>query len=355
MHKPTAAQISALVVALLAVAAIVISIVGLNQPTTTPSSPAIAARPTLTLAQQTCPAGEAQMGCATVKPTLAPRAVKPGARPPGPIFPDVSEFQGHPDWAAARSSIVGFVAKAGEYRQDHDYSFNAGEARRLHITFGAYWFVRNYGCAVEAARIASVIRANPTPAFLVLDMEVPEAAGYASCLSRTVFAQLHLRVVIYTAPGTWPGGSMAGLQVWIASYGPSHPPVVFGNPVAFQYTDGVFGSPTRIPGVPLGDVSVNYRLFAPPAPPDPYALYPKTVRHFRGGVTASEHNTVATWDRAKCLNPVKRAVCRSSRSHLVLLRDRDVRLAHLPGHSFASDHLGARVHGLQARLHQTKR
>lgn len=312
-------------------------------------------------ATQACPPGQSQMGCATVKLTSKPQIPRPGSRPPGRIFPDVAVFQGHPDWAAAKSSIAGFVAKAGEYVEDIDYGYNADSAARLHIPFGAYWFVRNYGCAAEALRIEQTIGRHPRPAFVVLDMEVPEARGY-TCLAGPVSRALKLPVRIYTAPGTWPGGSTAGLPVWVASYGPSRAPSTFGAPAAWQYTDGTFGAATRIPGVPLGDVSIDYGLFPKPKPPNPYAIYPTTLRHFAGGVTARESGTVRWWDRRHCRNPVRRAACRATRARLVLLRNRDVFVAthqpprfRKPAHRYGRFHLDGRVHGMQVRLHQTRR
>lgn len=52
-----------------------------------------------------------------------------------------------------------------------------------------------------------------------------------------------------------------------------------------------------------------------------YERYDSTVRHF-GTDHAQERNTVKTWDARSCENPVRRAVCKSSRNHLQKLRKR---------------------------------
>jgi hypothetical protein len=127
-----------------------------------------------------------------------------------------------------------------------------------------------------------------------------------------------------------------------------------------QYTDTCFGRNLDCSLVTGAFLSVAQPPLSPPAPPDPYAIYPKTVFSLPGGQHASEHNTVATWDRARCRNPVRRPVCKSSRFHLQLLRDRAVFVAHhqlvngkwvpakTPRWDFA--HLGARVQGIERRL-----
>lgn len=79
-------------------------------------------------------------------------------------------------------------------------------------------------------------------------------------------------------------------------------------------------------------------LYPIPPPPDPYAIFPKTVYTFSCrepasfGVClpdhASEYNTVKTWDSAGCKNPPQREVCKTSRYHLQLLLGRIYFVAH---------------------------
>lgn len=91
-------------------------------------------------------------------------------------------------------------------------------------------------------------------------------------------------------------------------------------------------------------------LGKPAPPPDPYAIYPRTVFRLAGGVRASEHGTVSTWHAKKCEDPARRPVCRSTYYHARLLRDRLYYVAHHPllhGHaSYGIAHRGPRLHGL---------
>lgn len=127
---------------------------------------------------------------------------------------------------------------------------------------------------------------------------------------------------------------------------------------ATQWTDHSLGRNLDESTVTLAFLGVTPK---PKPKPDPYAIYDKTRRHLPRDVVASEHNTLATWGHAHCLNPVKRAVCKSSRFHMQLLRDRDIFVAthrpptfRRPAHRYGVNHLGARVKGMQARLHQTR-
>lgn len=90
-----------------------------------------------------------------------------------------------------------------------------------------------------------------------------------------------------------------------------------------------------------------------------YSIYP-TTRFRIGHTKASERNTVRTWDRARCKNPVRRGVCRSSRAHMILLRRRVWFVAHhrivrgrwvkVSKARWSVNHLGARFQGLSRRL-----
>jgi hypothetical protein len=282
-----------------------------------------------------CLPGGSAMGCSVTGKRPTPFAFF--GPPAGPKFPDVSSYQGHPDWAAAkRWGIVGAAVKAGEYTQDPDFAWNVSQLRALHIPWVPYWFVRS----CDPTTLVSVIRsAGLTSGPVILDMEVPSAAGCAPTLNAAVINAFHRAAVIYTAPGTWPGGSNAGLAVWEATYGASFSPI--WHPVlGWQFTDGQFGAPVYIPGIGTGDVSVDYGLFKLAPTPDPYAAFPKTRFVFgtngcpnstascRFEDHASEYNTVKTWDAAKCRTPVRRVVCKTSRAHLILLRQRDWFVAH---------------------------
>ena len=217
-----------------------------------------------------CPPGHSFMGCSS---TPSPTSALPTFSTSGCKIPDVSSYQGHPNWGEAKSHTCGGIFKGGEYGVDPDAQYNADSLASLHIWHAMYWFVRNTGCSSEAAQIVN--EAHATHVTVVInDLEVPEASGYAGCLVPAEKAA-HLIPVDYTAPGTWPGGAGKGnAPLWQAEYGPTlHP---FWNPVvAWQCTDGQFGCVTPIPGIGNGDVSVDLgitKLGSPPAPSNPHCF-----------------------------------------------------------------------------------
>lgn len=290
--------------------------------TKTPAKPP--AKPSLS---KLCPAGQSQMGCSV---TPAPGGPPKGARgPSGLRFPDVSSFQGHPDWAAAKPFISMASVKAGEFVEDPDFAWNISQLKANGIKWAPYWFVRNTGCDHESAEIVSVIRSvgGLTSLPLVLDMEVPEAAGYAPCLANAVHSALGRWPIIYTAPGTWPGGSNAGLGLWVASYGPSSAPCFWTcHPLAWQYTDGRFGFPTRIPGISLGDVSVDYGFSKLVVDAHNYGWFISGKFSSQWG-TLNERNVVKHYDGAR-IHPVKyHNYLNKLRAELKMLAGRDITVA----------------------------
>lgn len=233
-----------------------------------------------------CPKGAAVMGCATGATPQLHRG--PGlAIPSVPLFSDVSEWQGAVGWSsvAAWQRSHGWhpmaVWKMGEFRLDSQARRNASETARLGFYRVGYWFVRNTGCASEAGQIISEARAEGLST-VVEDDEVPEARGYAACLTPRLHAA-GLTVVEYTSPGSNPDAVNPGVQyLWVAAFGPQHPPCLWTcsvgeldrqTIVAWQLTDGVFGFVTNVPGIGRDDVSADYgfsRLLAPkPAPTKP--------------------------------------------------------------------------------------
>lgn len=202
-------------------------------------------------------------------------------------IPDVSSFQGHPNWAAAKAAgIAGGIFKGGEFTTDPDAAFNNAQLRALHLWRAMYWFVRNTGCSHEAGQIISLARSLGV-VVVINDLETPEARGYSSCLVPAERAA-HLTPVDYTAPGTWPGGSGFGIApLWQAEYGPTlHP---FWHPVlAWQCTDGVSGCVTFVPGIGTDDVSVNLGITKLGAPPTPK---PKPKPHPKPGPSFNENFT----------------------------------------------------------------
>lgn len=293
-----------------------------NAPTTVGVQPS-----TATQDSQQCPPGGGYMGCAIARPSPGSPlfSLPPVAAPAGCKIPDVSSYQGHPNWQAAKAAgICGAIFKAGEYTTDTDALYNSQTLTALHIWHAIYWFVRNTGCSHEAAQI---IAAAHTYHVLVVanDLETPEASGYAACLVPAE-KKAGLIPVNYTAPGTWPGGAGKGnAPLWQAEYGSTlHP---FWTPVvAWQCTDGHFGCVTNIPGIGQDDVSIDMGITklggSPPKPAPQSASLLKTVFSFGYGITASEQDTYKAWSGAHCANPPKRPTCETAHYHAQLLRDR---------------------------------
>ena len=164
--------------------------------------------------------GAAYMGC-SVGAKAAPTAPKnPTVAPPvtGCVYPDVSNYQRaltYADWSAASSHICAVVAKAGQsgYGEDPSFAHFVATFRELKIPWSAYYFVTSCYSGPEFVSILnSVGFKNDRDALVpVLDMEVPSAHNCAVPLAAAVHKAFGVWPVIYTAPGTWPGGCARGL------------------------------------------------------------------------------------------------------------------------------------------------
>jgi hypothetical protein len=217
-----------------------------------------------------CPPGQSFMGCASgaqAQPAPpAPGHVGVTAPVPGCKFPDVSDWQGHPNWKAAAPYICAGVAKAGEgFANDPDYGYNVTQLRANHIPWSAYWFVRgcNEGPSFVYALGLIGFRGDRDALRPVLDMEVPAARGCAVPMADAIHKAFGVWPIIYAGPGTWPGGSSGGLNVWEADYttGPLAAMPFAATVLAWQR----WAPPYlyyRIPGFAYGDVSVDLRGFA---------------------------------------------------------------------------------------------
>lgn len=277
-----------------------------------------------------CPPGISHMGCALDGAKVGPKLPR---LPSGPRFPDVSSFQGHPNWAEAKPFISMAVVKAGEYKEDPDFAWNIAQLKRLGIKWSAYWFVRNTGCAHEGAEIVSVLRSvgGPTSLPPVLDMEVPEAKPYTTCLADAIHSAFGRWPIIYTAPGTWPGGANDNLPLWIADYGPNFPCMWTCHPVAWQFASPPFVD-VNIPGIGVGDVNLDFGFSkltpAPVAPQDPhhYLRFVNGKFSSKWGVLR-ERSVVKHYDGA-VQHPVKyRSYLRKLRAELAFLAGRDYKEA----------------------------
>lgn len=189
-------------------------------------------------------AAPAQAGCSLPKAPRTLAAPPTGAR----LFPDISEYQGCPSF----SGPVVFKVYEGGYGEDHSAKCNAARVHRLHVWAGAYAFLRPANCAGQARSTVAIVRSlGGVPGPVVADAEVPLPAGCVSRFVGTVRALLGGPVDVYSAPGTWPGGSLSA-PLWVATYGPT-PGCVAGvcAHVAWQFSDHA-----RC-GIGAGDCSID--------------------------------------------------------------------------------------------------
>jgi hypothetical protein len=226
---------------------------------------------------------------------------------------DIYEGDSITSYQTLAQHVTGCIFKAYEtnYGQDSHFvrSWNAFKA--LGKWHSAYLFLRAGDCFAQAQAFVNIVNSvggfnQPNTGPPVVDSEVPSAAQDTACVVARLEHLTHRQVVIYTAPGTWPGGSHGDALEWAAGYGNyTHSPCIWTClPVAWQFTDGTFGPfPHQLPGYASpGDISVDYglsRLVAGP-PPDIYAKYPTAVIRPWG---VSEHQVVAEWDQLRCRVP----------------------------------------------------
>lgn len=263
--------------------------------------------------------------------------------PSGARFPDVSNYQGHPNWTAAKAwGLKGAVFKIGESSNyvDVDASYNNSELRRLGIPRAGYWFDRPGSCSSEGQKLEGEAKALGLK-LVIIDQEVPGLSGHASCLNPYVRAATGHDEAIYRSAGNNFDSTQPSATCWVAAYGPSQTPGCSGRAIkAWQMTDGRYGYPVYIPGVGTGDVSIDFGLIGmmsgPKPKPKPQTLTQRlsltrldaTVRHF-GKDKAQERNTALTYVRNHCQRSGKkhtgryvRKVCVSSAAHLAKLQKR---------------------------------
>lgn len=312
-------------------------------------------------------------GCVPHQLNITPRQFAKVKLPPNHgLICDTYEGDNITSYTALAHSVTGCVFKAYEtnYRQDSAFVRSWNAFKYLGKWHSAYIFLRAGNCEHEAQVLVSIVNSvggfnQPNTGPPVVDSEVPSAGQDTACVVARLRQLTGRTPLIYTAPGTWPGGDHAGAEGWYAGYGNySHSPCVWDcAPKAWQYTDGTFGPfPHTLPGYAgNGDISVDYDMTKLVVqPPDPYAKYPKAVRDFGNGVTASEYKTVKTWDQRNCKEPARRTVCKTTRVHLVLLLGR---IYFIAGHklvhgqwvpisppNYKPNDLGSRAAGIRGRL-----
>lgn len=180
---------------------------------------------------------------------------------------DLSHHQGgvRIDWPAAKAAGVRFVyhkATEGRTVTDDAYTARRREVAAAGLKFGAYHFARADALTAHAEAEHFLDTARPQPGDLVpaLDLEVndhgmtpQQLAGWAHQWIITVRRALGIkRVALYT-PFALPGRFAAVL--WTPRYSNSntapHVPAPFTDWALWQFSDGTYGVPNRVPGVPV--------------------------------------------------------------------------------------------------------
>ena len=192
--------------------------------------------------------GKGTMGVCTPT-TSAPQIGAPRLTRGAQLLPDVSEYQG----CALYSEAIFRVYEGGTERQDARALCHARELQRRHAWYAVYSFLRpgHGGCVYQAVRTISIVRSiGGIVGPIIADAEVWLPPGFVTCFVHTLQAHGYV-AVIYTGPGTWPGGAFAA-RVWVAAY-PFRPPC-FSN--ACPYLAHQFSDAFNCRGV-FGDCSVN--------------------------------------------------------------------------------------------------
>jgi hypothetical protein len=194
-------------------------------------------------------AGQGTMGVCTPPAAAGTRFSTPPLQKGAILIPDVSEFQG----CALHSAAIFRVFEAGTGREDASARCHARAVQALHVWYAVYAFLRpaHGGCVGQALRTIAIVRGlGGVVGPVIADAEVWLPPGFVTCFVRTLQSHGYV-AVIYTSPGTWPGGAFA-VGVWVAAY--PYRPACFSN--ACPYLAHQFSSAFNCRGV-FGDCSVN--------------------------------------------------------------------------------------------------
>jgi hypothetical protein len=260
---------------------------------------------------------------------------------------------------AAHSAFVALKVNQGTHYSDWTAAGMASCARLYHLAAGGYDFLDFCAAAPQAeadlfVRLLIVDRLlGPGTLTPTGDAEWP--LGALSCNARAWLLAWVYEVhrltgrwpMIYTGAwwwdphmgSYWPGGLLAWISGYTSSISFVPRPAGQGHIDLWQRSDHAFNGATYADLSQWLDGAAAFVSATLSRPPDPYAVFPKTRFAFGrfacpnstascGGLDhASEYNTVRTWD-ATCRTPVRRPVCKTTRYHLLLLRDRVWFVAH---------------------------
>lgn len=192
---------------------------------------------------------------------------------------DLSHYQTSTiNYNAAKRAGVRFIyhkATEGTGYSDPSYSPRRAGARGAKIPFGAYHFARpRVGSAVaEAKFFLSVAKPQPGDMAPALDLEVNDHGMSPAQLTtwvRTFHAVVAAatgsnQMLLYT-PFDLNGPRIPGVRLWAARYSNGNVPPIVRSPfwtwAIWQFSDGRFGNPNRVPGVPEPvDIDSLHRMF----------------------------------------------------------------------------------------------
>ena len=179
--------------------------------------------------------------------------------------PDISHYQGSPDFNALRGGADFVILKCSQATfSDATYGRNLGAARAAGLLVGAYHFAAGGDPVAEANYFAT--RSSHAPGELaILDWEISNGNPDAWCAAwcNQVKQRLGVTPVIYMNSSTankysWAQTRATGALLWVANYGPNNgrensAPSVhsWGSYIMWQYT-----STGRVAGI-SGNVDLN--------------------------------------------------------------------------------------------------
>jgi lysozyme len=186
---------------------------------------------------------------------------------------DVSEYQGHINWARTKASgLVDFAiirVSDGTQHPDSQFQANWAGARANGIVRGVYQFFRpQQDGAAQADFLLSRTQFLPGDLPPFLDVEVTDGVGSATMASRIrawiaeVKSRTGMTPLIYTSPGLWNGYHVPvppGVGLWVANWGVSSPRLPVG------WSDWTFwqtSSKSSVPGIGGADSDVFHGTVA---------------------------------------------------------------------------------------------
>lgn len=200
---------------------------------------------------------------------------------------DISHYQSglKIDWATAKNAGLKFLyhkATEGIGYTDPSYGPRRGETKAHGVRFGAYHFARPQvgNARAEALHFLSVAKPELGEMVPALDLETNDA--HMTQAELTTWVHTWFRVVFNHLDRLSPGKGVkhkgllytpfnldsrpSGVVLWRPRYSDTNARPVVGTPFwtwsVWQFSDGVYGVPNHVPGIP-GKVDIDHlhRIF----------------------------------------------------------------------------------------------